>query len=106
MADAITSREQEIKNAILAALIPLRQKLKGYRVFPFGSRAEGTARPRSDFDIGILGDQPLSRALFFEIQDRLENIRTLYRIDLVDFTRVNSGFKSEALQHTETLYEA
>jgi predicted nucleotidyltransferase len=30
-----------------------------YRIFLFGSRAEGTAHPRSDIDIGIEGPRPV-----------------------------------------------
>ena len=79
-------------------------RLAGYRVFLFGSRAGGTARPRSDFDIGVMGPAPLAPVVFQQIEDWLDEIDTLYRIDWVDMNRVTAAFRAEAMQHTEVLY--
>ncbi|MHB8092090.1 MAG: nucleotidyltransferase domain-containing protein [Syntrophales bacterium] len=78
--------------------------LHGYRIVLFGSRVTGKARDRSDFDIDVLGDIPLPLKTFYEMEDRFEGIETLYRIDLVDLTRVSPEFRREALKKTETLY--
>ena len=67
-----------------------------YRVFLFGSRATGSAAPRSDVDIGIEGPAPAPRAAFAAIQDELEEAPTLYTIDIVDFLCVSEQFRSVA----------
>lgn len=46
----------------------------------FGSRAKGTATERSDIDIAVSG--VVSHDIY-ELQEELENIPTLYKIDLV-----------------------
>jgi uncharacterized protein len=72
-----------------------------YRVFLFGSRARGDEHARSDRDIGILGEKPLSRAMRREIVAACEE--TPYRIDLVDFTGKTGEFHRAALETAETL---
>src|SRR5438270_14068586 len=70
------------KAAELAAAI-VRRHLPdpAYRVFLFGSRAAGTARDRSDIDIGIEGPAPVPQAALAAIQDEIEEAPTLYSID-------------------------
>jgi predicted nucleotidyltransferase len=67
-----------------------------YRVFLFGSRAEGTAHERSDIDIGIEGPAPVSPEALSLIEDELEEAPTLYTIEVVDFTRVPEKFRRVA----------
>ena len=64
-----------------------------YRVFLFGSRASGTARDRSDIDIGIEGPGPVPRAALVAIEDELADAPTLYTIEIVDFARVSENFR-------------
>ena len=80
-------------------------ELRGYRVFLFGSRATGNARERSDFDVGILGDAPVPLQTFYRIDDLLENIETLYKIDFVDLNRAAPSLKREALKAVEPLFD-
>ena len=49
------------------------------RVILFGSRAKGTARDRSDIDIAVCGVSDMEK-----LQEEIEDIPTLYTIDLVD----------------------
>ena len=79
--------------------------LRGYRIVLFGSRAAGNARERSDFDIGIIGDEPVSLQTFYRIDDLLENIETLYKIDFVDLNRAVPSLKAEALKAMEPLFD-
>ena len=69
-----------------------------YRVFLFGSRAAGSARPRSDIDIGIEGPAPVARVTLAAIIDELEEAPTLYTIDVVDFRRLPERFRRVASQ--------
>ena len=98
-----SSRDQEIIQLIKRVIIKMRKELKGRRVILFGSRAQGTAQERSDFDIGIVGSKPLPYEVFFKIQDQLEDLPTLFTIQLVDFSRAGELFKKEALQSALTL---
>ena len=67
-----------------------------YRVFLFGSRAAGSARDRSDIDIGIEGHGPVPRDALAAIEEELEGAPTLYTIDVVDFARVSESFRQVA----------
>lgn len=52
-----------------------------YKIILFGSRAKGTATERSDIDIAVSG---VDSCDMLELQENLEDIPTLYTIDLVD----------------------
>ena len=67
-----------------------------YRIFLFGSRAAGTARERSDIDIGIEGPAPVPRVTLAAIEDDLDEAPTLYSIEVVDFARVSETFRQVA----------
>jgi predicted nucleotidyltransferase len=67
-----------------------------YRVFLFGSRAEGSAHERSDIDIGIEGPAPAPREALVLIEEELDEAPTLYSIDVVDFRRVDEKFRRVA----------
>jgi predicted nucleotidyltransferase len=77
--------------------------LEQYEVFIFGSEASGTAGRRSDIDVGILGPQPVPGAVLQHIRDELDTLRTLRVFEVVDFSRVDESFKTEALKHVERL---
>jgi len=98
-------RDQEIRAMIVETMRANTQRLGGHKVVLFGSRAQGNARSRSDFDLGVVGDTPLPLVDFFAIEDMLDELPTLYRIDWVDFARVSERFRTQALQKTEVIYE-
>ncbi len=85
------------------AFVPYRQELRDYRVMFFGSRVTGKARERSDFDVAIDGSGPVDPRLLGSIRDRLDDLPTLYRIDLVDLSTVTDRVRAEMLRHTETI---
>ncbi len=74
---------------------------KNYRVFLFGSRAEGTNRKFSDYDIGIMGKKPVDRLAISYIKEDLENSNIPYNIDVVDFKIVDKDFKHIAMQNVQ-----
>lgn len=79
----------------------IRQHLpdRAYRIFLFGSRARGTAHPRSDIDIGIEGPIPVPYETLASIIEDIEESPTLYSVDVVDFRRLPEAFRAVALQH-------
>lgn len=100
----MTPREMEIKSLLRAALERAAPLLAGHHVVLFGSRARGDASVRSDFDLGVDGDAPLELDRFFAIEDQLESVPTLYKIDWVDLRRVSPEFRARALRHCEVVY--
>ena len=79
-----------------AAVIRRHLPDASYRIFLFGSRAEGKAHERSDIDIGIEGPHPVPHPTLARIQEELEEAPTLYSIDVVDFSRVSEKFRHVA----------
>jgi predicted nucleotidyltransferase len=84
--------------AKFAASVVRRHLPDSYRVFLFGSRATGTARERSDIDIGIEGPAPVPHEALAAIEEELEDAPTLYTIDVVDFKRLPETFRRFARQ--------
>jgi len=74
-----------------------------YRVFLFGSRAGGTARRGSDYDIGIEGPARLDLSTLFVIQNEVEELPTLHKIDIVDFTGTSASFQRVAKMQTKPI---
>ena len=98
------SREIEIRNMIAEVMARNAERLHGHRVFLFGSRAAGGARIHSDFDVGVLGDDPLALKDFYAIEDQLDDLPTLYKIDWLDFNRVSPRFRERAMRQVERIH--
>jgi predicted nucleotidyltransferase len=73
----------------------LRQYLPaGARVFVFGSRAHGAARPYSDLDLALEWDRPLGLDLIGQIAEALSESDLPYKVDLVDLATVDPAFRT------------
>ena len=87
----------------------VRDELAGlpYRVFFFGSRISGTASLRSDLDLGIesLSAVPaqVPPEILRTIKVRIDSLRTLYTVDVVDFFGSSEDFKKVAKAHIEEI---
>lgn len=75
--------------------------LNSYKVFFFGSRVEGDNFLRADIDVGIEGPEKIPAEIKLEIKEKIDNLPTLYKFDVVDFKEVSESFKKEALKHIE-----
>lgn len=93
---------EKLKKEILA-IVGKYLDLNKFQVFFFGSRVEGKGTERSDIDIGIEGPTAVPIEKFFDIQEEIENLPTLYKIEVVDFRRVFSKFREVARQQIEIL---
>jgi predicted nucleotidyltransferase len=71
-----------------------------YKVFFFGSRVKGNADERADIDIAI-EDPEIPAYIKLEIEEELENLPILYKIDFVDFNNVDEDFKKIAKKYVE-----
>lgn len=74
-----------------------------YRLFFFGSRVTGGGTERSDIDVGIEGDFPVSASVMMKIKDEIEALPTLYIIEVVDFKSVSPDFHEVALSQIEPI---
>ena len=74
-----------------------------YQLFLFGSRAKDINDNKSDIDIGILSKTGITGRQLLAIQEQLEDIQTLLKIDLVDFNSVTDDFKQTALKCTRDI---
>lgn len=69
---------------------------RDFRIVLFGSRARGTARPASDWDLGIQGPRPLTGEERQSIRDALEDLPTLHTFDVVDLTTARPAVRDSA----------
>ena len=67
------------------------------RVFLFGSRARGNARPNSDIDIAVLADAPLEADTLARIREALEESSIPYVVDVVDLATADPSFREHAM---------
>lgn len=74
-----------------------------YRAFIFGSQANKTELKRSDIDVGILASTPVPFTKLTKINNAIDELPMLYKIDLVDFNSVDENFKAVALKNVEWL---
>ncbi len=93
--------EEKLKEDILRILSKYLD-LKKYKVFFFGSRVYENFDDRGDIDVGIEGPE-IPVEIKFKIEEELENLPTLYKIDFVDFNNVDEEFKRIAKKNVEYL---
>lgn len=77
--------------------------LQKYRLFLFGSRAQGANRKFSDYDIGILGPEKVPARALALISADLDDSTIPYRVDLVDFQNVSESFRRAAMKKVKYL---
>lgn len=79
--------------------------LRDYKVFFFGSRVKGGGDERSDVDVGIEGSERVPSEAMTSIREDIENLPTLYKIEVVDFKRAPKIFYGVAKEHIEEINE-
>ena len=76
-----------------------------YRLYLFGSRAQGRSTPRSDYDLGLFAERPIELAVLSQIRAELEGLRILQRVDLVDLHMSSQDLVQSVLEGGELLDE-
>ena len=71
----------------------LARRLPGREVWAFGSRAKGTAKPYSDLDLAILGDEPLPLSILAELADDFSESDLPFKVDIVDWATTGKRFR-------------
>ncbi|MEK7611679.1 MAG: nucleotidyltransferase domain-containing protein [Patescibacteria group bacterium] len=88
--------KSEIKKIVLKHL-----PSEGYQAFLFGSRSDGTAKAWSDWDIGLLGPEPVPAKLLAEIEEELEDSEIPFLVEVVDLVETSPKFRAMALKKAE-----
>ena len=78
---------------------------KPTRIYLFGSRVTGEAKPESDYDFAIDAEDSGGRALQ-AIRDEIEGLHTLYRIDTVNIATAESRFANRVRDTGLVIYSA
>lgn len=76
-----------------------------YRLYLFGSHANGRATPRSDYDFAVQAQAPLDLATLAAIRADLEDLPVLQGFDVVDLTAAAPEFARRVLEHSQILDE-
>ncbi len=75
------------------------------RIYLFGSRAKGTARKNSDFDIAVDCSSKIPFSVMAKIEGELEELPTLKSFDLVDLSLASDDFKETVIRTGVVLYD-
>ena len=97
----VTPAEWEIVRAILLRHVRERE------IWAFGSRVRGTAKPFSDLDLAILGDQPLPPGIRTDLADDFTESDLPYKVDLIEWATTSDRFRAiiEAAPHVILLQD-
>lgn len=85
--------EIELKNLQLIAQILGQHLSAETKIFFFGSRARGHAKPFSDVDILIDAGKPLSLAHYSSLITAFDESLLPYKVDVVDAHSISEEFK-------------
>jgi predicted nucleotidyltransferase len=92
--------ELEIVRGILGRHVPERE------VWAFGSRVRGRAKPYSDLDLAVLGEQPLGLSLRAELAEEFSESDLPFKVDLVDWATTSERFRQIIRREYVVLREA
>jgi len=91
---------KERAESIIDTIISICAAHGCHEVWLFGSRAKGNASERSDIDIAVSGADD-----FYALSDEIEQIETLFTIDLVDMERChNKLLKEDIIRNGRKIY--
>ncbi len=86
MNDISTEQENTIRQ-ILDEFIPSR------KVMVFGSRISPAAKPYSDLDLAIMGDEPVELSTLALLKDAFAESDLSFRVDVLQWCRTSPEFK-------------
>lgn len=78
---------------VIQEVVRLCRKYQAAEVILFGSRAKGTAQLKSDIDIAVSGVTE-----FEDLKAEIEDLPTLYSVDLVDLDSCRNHLLLEDIQ--------
>lgn len=95
----ITPEERAIVLRILNEIVPDRE------VRAFGSRVTGKAKPFSDLDLVVMGDEPLSLETRARLEEAFSESDLPWKVDVLDWAQTEQGFKEAIKENSLPLTE-
>ncbi|MDF3626136.1 nucleotidyltransferase family protein [Brytella acorum] len=83
----ITPEERAIVLRILNEIVPDRE------VRAFGSRVTGKAKPFSDLDLAVMGDEPLPLETRARLEEAFSESDLPWKVDVLDWAQADADFK-------------
>mgnify|MGYP001057390698 CR=1 FL=1 len=99
MLDLTPAQLEEVRR-ILSAYVP------GREVRAFGSRVYGAAKPFSDLDLVVMGNEPLGFRQLSALKDAFAESNLPFRVDIVDWATTAESFRGIIAQRYEVVQEA
>jgi uncharacterized protein len=90
MIDLAPKHLDEVKR-ILAEQVP------GVEVRAYGSRVSGTARPYSDLDLALVGDEKIDGRRIEALKDAFAESDLPFMVDVLDFHAISESFRQVIL---------
>jgi len=84
----------------------LRRFLPACEVRAFGSRVSMTAKQYSDLDLVIIDEEQLDFVTLAEVKDAFIESDLPFRVDLLDWSRINAEFKAVIEQEYQVLQDS
>jgi type I restriction enzyme S subunit len=89
----LTPQQLSLLRAIVASRLPQRE------VRAFGSRVTGRAKPHSDLDLVIMGEEPIADAVLAELNADLDDSDLPFRVDVLLWPDTPPSLR-EVIAHT------
>jgi predicted nucleotidyltransferase len=83
----------------------LQTHLPGKKVLAFGSRVAGGAKPYSDLDLAVVGDEPVPIDQMAALAEALSESDLPWKVDLVDWALASDRFRVIIEADSVTLQE-
>nr|WP_194301130.1 nucleotidyltransferase domain-containing protein [Acetobacter lambici] len=84
---------------ILNEIVPDRE------VRAFGSRVTGKAKPFSDLDLAVMGDEPLSLETRARLEDAFSESELPWKVDVLDWALIDVEFQNIISKKWTIFYE-
>ncbi|MFN9790466.1 MAG: nucleotidyltransferase family protein [Holosporales bacterium] len=86
---ALTPHERDIVITILRAYAPNRS------VMVFGSRANGTARPTSDLDLCLMGEEQAPASVLLNLKEAFDDAPLAFKVDIAEWATLPESMREE-----------
>lgn len=93
----ITPEERAIVLRILNEIVPDRE------VRAFGSRVTGKAKPFSDLDLAVMGDEPLPLETRAQLDEAFSESDLPWKVDVLDWAQTEQGFQEAIKENSLSL---
>ena len=98
----LTMEEKEILGKVYE-IIQKTLKTQKFTLYLIGSRSTKEQGKFSDFDFVVKADKNIKEATFSKIVQRIDEIKTLYSIDIADFYTMSDDFQKIAMKHAKEI---